>query len=83
MDGIRQSLDDSYSYTLLKASAVMVYTLADVQRKQSDVKYYPGSLPILSNFGPLIRPGAIIFRITPCEQFTNHTPKTFSNLIPH
>ena len=36
----------------------------------------PFTLFILSNFGPLIM-GAISFRITLCDKFSNHTPKTF------
>ena len=41
IEALRQSREDAYSYTLIKACTVMIYTLADVMRETSDVTYFP------------------------------------------
>lgn len=41
IEALRQSREDAYSYTLIKACTIMIYTLADVMREASDVTYFP------------------------------------------
>ena len=47
IEAIKQSREDAWSYTQIKATTVMVYTLADVMRELADVTYYPSKLDTL------------------------------------
>ena len=37
IEALKQPREDSYTYTLIKASSVMIYTLADVKREKSNL----------------------------------------------